>query len=85
MEMIDEKQLREAIRVNLPRIRHERKMSQEVLAAAIGVHRVTVARWETGDVAPTSDALINLTEALDVSIDALGKIPENLSAIPCRL
>jgi len=33
----------------LKRIREELELTQEQLAAEIGVHRVTVAKWEAGD------------------------------------
>ena len=78
MEMINERELRGAIRSNLPRLRHGRNLTQEKLAEQIGVHRVTVARWEAGEVAPSPEALFNLAEALEVSITELGKISENL-------
>jgi DNA-binding transcriptional regulator YiaG len=35
------------------RIREGLKMTQEDFAAMLGVHRVTVARWETGTVRVT--------------------------------
>lgn len=35
--------------VELKRIREELGMTQAQLAEAIGVHRVTVAKWEAGD------------------------------------
>lgn len=36
--------------------------TQEVFAEAIGTHRVTIARWETGVNSPTGAALKNLRE-----------------------
>jgi DNA-binding XRE family transcriptional regulator len=46
------------------RIRHRLGLTQEKLAAVIGVHRVTVAVWETGR-KPVSLTVARLMECLD--------------------
>jgi len=38
----------------------------EALAARVGVSKSTLARWEAGEHAPTSTAVADLAEALDV-------------------
>jgi len=43
-------------------LREELGLTQEKFAEAIGTHRVTVARWETGFARPTGAALKNLRE-----------------------
>ncbi len=46
-------------------------LSQEELAAKIGVSRQAVSKWETGDVVPDLNRLLALADALDTSLDAL--------------
>ena len=46
-------------------------MTQEQLAEATGVHRVTIARIETGDVSPKAETLKRLADALGVLVDDL--------------
>lgn len=55
----------------LAEVRREKGMTQEQLAAASGVHRVTIARFETGKVSPKLKTLKRLADALRVPIDAL--------------
>ena len=55
----------------LAEARRARGFTQEQLAAASGVHRVTIARLETGAVAPNLKTLERLAVALGVSIDRL--------------
>src|SRR5579883_3344191 len=42
----------------LKRFRIRRHLTQQKLAAAIGVHRTTIVRWEGGSVLPESKALV---------------------------
>ena len=46
-------------------------MTQRKLAAVSGVSRVSIARYETGQVSPTIRVLSRLAEALGVSIKDL--------------
>lgn len=46
-------------------------LSQEDLAARIGVSRQAVSKWETGDALPDLPRLLALAETLDMSLDAL--------------
>lgn len=46
-------------------------MTQEQLAEASGVHRVTIARIETGEVSPKAETLKRLADALGVLVDDL--------------
>ena len=55
----------------LAQVRHEKGMTQEQLAAATGVNRVTIARIETGEVSPKAETLMRLADALGVLIDDL--------------
>jgi mRNA interferase RelE/StbE len=48
-------------------------MTQEELAKASGVHRVTIARIETGEVSPMAETLKRLADALGVLVDDLMK------------
>lgn len=45
--------------------------SQEELAAKLNVSRQAVSKWETGESVPDLPKLLALSEALDISLDAL--------------
>lgn len=55
----------------LKRFRRERKLTQEEIADAIGIHRQAYQRYEAGRVLPIITFLIKLADAYDVSIDYL--------------
>jgi transcriptional regulator with XRE-family HTH domain len=46
-------------------------MTQEQLAAVSGVHRVSIARIETGKISPKAETLMRLAQALGVTVDDL--------------
>jgi len=55
----------------LQRLRRAHGLSQEELAARIGVSRQAVSKWEVGEAAPDLGNLLALADALGVSLDAL--------------
>ena len=58
-------------------LRRERGLSQDELAELAGVHRVTIAKYETGRIEPGAQAIKKIADALDVSSDVLlGRIDE---------
>lgn len=57
--------------MNLAQERKSHGMTQEELAAVSGVHRVTIARIETGDTSPKAETLKRLADALGVLVDDL--------------
>lgn len=72
-------------RDRLARQRHAVGMTQEQLAAALGVERSTIYRWESGKVAPRPDVQPKLARALSVSPDELANllmIEAGLSSAP---
>jgi putative transcriptional regulator len=56
---------------NIKLHRTNKGMTQEELAAELNVVRQTVAKWEKNLSVPDADMLVNLSEALDVSINTL--------------
>ena len=52
----------------LAEVRKDKGLSQEQLSEKSGVHRVTIARFETGESSPTLQTLEKLAAALDVQI-----------------
>lgn len=56
---------------NLSRERKARGLSQEELAARLGVSRQAVSKWETGEAAPDLSKLLALRDALDLPLDTL--------------
>ena len=61
-------------------LRRERGLSQEELAELAMLHRVTVAKYETGQVEPGALAIGRIADALGVSADEL-LCPENIFRI----
>lgn len=55
----------------LAQVRKEQGLSQERLAELSGVHRVTIARIETGEISPNVRTLEKLSGALDVPVSEL--------------
>jgi mRNA interferase RelE/StbE len=55
----------------LAEVRQLKGMTQEQLAAVSGVHRVTIARIETGEASPLAETLKRLADALGVAMDDL--------------
>jgi len=53
-------------------VRALRGMKQTTLARLVGVHEITVSRWERGRACPTLRQQIRLCEELGVSLDELG-------------
>lgn len=52
-------------------IRKAVSMTQEQLARAAGIHRVTIARYETGATSPTVRSLEKIAAALNVPVSDL--------------
>ena len=59
---------------NLSKIRKERGLTQEALAAKLHIVRQTVSKWENGTAVPDADMLCHIADALEVPVvDLLGK------------
>lgn len=56
---------------NIKRLRLEQKMTQEQLAAMLGVTAQAVSKWETTETYPDGALLVPLAQALNVSLDTL--------------
>lgn len=56
---------------NIKRLRLERRLTQEQLAAAVGVSAQAVSKWETSDTYPDGELLVPLATKLGVSLDEL--------------
>ena len=56
---------------NIARIRVQQGLSQDELAELAGIHRVTLARYESGRVDPGAQHLGRIAEALGVTTDTL--------------
>jgi transcriptional regulator with XRE-family HTH domain len=55
----------------LVQLRKQHGLSQQRLAAAVGVHVNQVRRYEAGTAQPTLDTLVSLAKALSVNLDTL--------------
>ncbi len=55
----------------ITRLRKERGLSQESLAAELNVSRQAVSKWETGDAMPDVDKIVSLAEFFEVTTDWL--------------
>ncbi|GAA4888801.1 MULTISPECIES: helix-turn-helix domain-containing protein [Pseudonocardiaceae] len=72
-------------RDRLARQRHAIGLTQEQLAAVLGVERSTIYRWESGEVAPRPDLQPKLARALSVTPAELANllvIDDNPSPVP---
>ncbi len=56
---------------NIKAFRQKQSLTQEQLAASLRVSPQAVSKWETGTSIPDSVLLVDLANALDVSLDAL--------------
>ncbi|MCL1918255.1 MAG: helix-turn-helix domain-containing protein [Peptococcaceae bacterium] len=56
---------------NLKNIRRERNLSQEQLAELLNVSRQAVSKWEQDGGYPETEKLLQLSQKLDISLDAL--------------
>ena len=65
---------------NIKVLRKKAGMSQEQLADAIEVHRVTLAKYEAGEVVPGAKIMSRIAMALHVSQDVLTGIKDDMEA-----
>lgn len=56
---------------HLKQLRKSKKVTQEQLAVAIGKHVTQIKRYESDSSEPTVTTLINISNALEVSLDEL--------------
>lgn len=63
---------------NIQLLRKQQKVTQEQLAEQMAVSRQTVSKWETDEVIPELNKLIDLSDMFACKLDTL--IRENLSA-----
>ena len=55
--------------LNIRKIREGKKISQESIAALIGVTQGAVSQWESGKTMPTAQNIIDLARILDCTTD----------------
>lgn len=67
------------------KLRTERGMSQDELAARVMVTRQAVSRWENGDTVPNTETLKLLSKEFDVSINTLLGEPRKLICQCCGM
>ena len=58
---------------NLKFIREQKGLSKNKLGEMTGVNQSTIGRWETGEIKPTIDNVVDLMNALGMPIDELGE------------
>lgn len=58
-------------------VRKKKKVSQDELAKAIGVHAPVIGRYERNEVKPSVDVATKMAEALTVSLDYLVGLVED--------
>ena len=67
------------------KLRQEKGVSQEELAAQLFVTRQAVSRWENGDTVPNSETLKRLSVYFNVSINTLLGSPQTLICQCCGM
>jgi len=55
----------------IQRLRKEKGMSQEQLAAQLTISRQAISKWELGEAMPDTDNIVQLSKLFDVSTDYL--------------
>ena len=55
----------------LAQVRKSKGLTQEKLSELSGIHRVLIARYESGNIKPSVDSLVKLAGALHVPVDDL--------------
>lgn len=60
-----------SLSANIKRLRQEKNLTQEQLAAKLGVSAQAVSKWETSETYPDGTLLVPLAQELDVSLDVL--------------
>ena len=72
---------------NIAALRRAKGMTQEQLAAALGISPPAVSKWETNTSYPNITLLCPLARALDTNVDMLlnyeKTLPDTGSACPC--
>lgn len=53
---------------NIKRIRKERRMTQDELANLLNKSTISIKKWESGDRTPRNEVLVNIANALRVSL-----------------
>lgn len=56
---------------NLRSVRKKANLTQAQLAEKLGINRATVSKYETGEIVPSVDQIINICGVLDVSFEEL--------------
>ena len=75
-----EEALMSALSFNVRELRKAKGWSQQTLADAVGVNRVTIARVETGQQMPGWTFVCNLADALGVTTDELRTVSKKLQS-----
>ena len=60
-----------SLSANIKRLRQEKNLTQEQLAAKLGVSAQAVSKWETSETYPDGALLVPLANELEVSLDVL--------------
>lgn len=66
-----ELKIKDSIKLNLKDARAKQKLSQEQLSTKCGIHRVSIARYESGNQLPSVINLYALASALNVNVARL--------------
>lgn len=74
--------MKRMINQNILSLRSRNGLTQEELAAKLGVARQTVAKWEAGDAIPDLENATGLANVFSVSIDALVYHDEHAAGYP---
>ncbi len=67
---------------NLVSLRKRSRLSQEEVAARVGVSRQALAKWESGETIPDMDKCMKLAAIYNVSLDTLATYQEKTDGLP---
>lgn len=61
----------------IKQLREDNNLNKTEFAKKVGVNRTTITRYETGELKPTLDVMININKAFGVSLDWLAGLTDN--------
>jgi len=78
-DVIDTDDLRKNMAANVLRLREQKGMSQDELAAKLGISRIHLSRIENAHASPSAELLFTLSDVLNVPSDTFRQTCEKIA------
>ena len=76
---MDSDQTKKTIGSRIAIARKAKGINQDELAAAVGVHKQTISRWERGERAPNGEEIVQIVLYLECSADFILGLSDTLT------